>query len=80
MINIQNQKKKITNYLLMSNIIFAIIFFFYINKTIAIISILYNIFFLITYIIVDKYDYIFEGIKQTNKIARKLNDKLGEIN
>jgi len=62
------------------NILFLIIGFFYVNKTIFFSLALFNMIFLGTYMVIEKYGFVFSTLIQTNRMAKTLNTHLEKFN
>ncbi|MFW6130221.1 MAG: hypothetical protein ACOC56_03480 [Atribacterota bacterium] len=74
-----NQKEKLINSSIIINIIALIINIFYFEKWLVFVYLILNIALIASYKIIQKYDYVFEGLVGVSQMAKKLNDSL-EIN
>jgi len=76
---VNETNKKIISILFFLNVFFLLLSIFYISKLLIISFFLLNIILLGTNLIIRKYLFIFEGLLMTNKIARKLNNSLTNL-
>lgn len=75
---IEKRKKDLILLLFIFNVLFLIVSFIINIKPLGIL-IYMNILFLGTWLILNKYYYLFDSLKQTNKFAKVLNNKLEGI-
>ena len=77
--NAQKRKKEIIKVLLWFNVLFLIISIFYVSKSFSLLITLVNIMFLCTFLILEKYSPVFDGLIVSNKFSKGLNKVLGEV-
>ena len=76
---LHKKKDDIVSVLFWVNVIFFIFSIFFTNKAFFISVIVTNLLFLGTFMVVNKYYFIFETLSQTNKFAKSMKEQLNRF-
>jgi len=76
---LNKRKIDIIKVLLGFNVIFGILSFFYVSKWSVIVATILNLLLAGTFLIIEKYFYLFTFMLKTKKIANTLNNKLESL-
>jgi len=80
MINLNKTNESIPKVLIGLNIIFLLVGIFVANKALLISLSLLNLILVATYLIIQKFGFLFTAISATNRFAKKLNSGLDNLN
>ncbi len=77
--DLNKRKIDIIKVLVGFNVIFGLLSFFYVSKWSVIVATILNLLLAGTYLIIEKYFYIFDLMLKNNKFANKLKTKLESL-